>query len=140
MSMRSIRGPASLARYDATAVAEHVQETDGSPRWPHGHGLLAATNWNRQGKAYDPSARAMRTVRSSMGWRIACSTIRLHSPSSSRNRTPLCASEISPGRTGLPPPSRPAAPIEWWGARNGLRCAATRGSPLSAMECTSAVS
>ena len=45
----------------------------------------------------------MVTARSSSGWRSISSTERGNSSSSSRNSTPLCASEISPGRTVGPP-------------------------------------
>ena len=46
--------------------------------------------------------------------------VRAELGSSSRNRTPLWASEISPGRTGEPPPSKAGrSTIVWCGARNG---------------------
>ena len=61
----------------------------------------------------------MVTARSSSGWRSISSTWRGNSSSSSRNSTPLCASEISPGRTVGPPPTSPADDTVWWGARNG---------------------
>ena len=57
--------------------------------------------------------------------------------SSSRNRTPWCASETSPGRRNpLPPPSRPAVEIEWWGARNGGRVSRPRPASSPATECS----
>ena len=50
-------------------------------------------------------AREMVTRPDSSGWRITSSTWRLYSGSSSRKSTPRCASEISPGRGGEPPPT-----------------------------------
>ena len=38
----------------------------------------------------------------------------MNSGKSSRNRTPWCAIEISPGRGFVPPPARPALEIVWW--------------------------
>tara|TARA_R110002124_G_scaffold243235_1_gene408295 strand:- start:3627 stop:3989 length:363 start_codon:yes stop_codon:yes gene_type:complete len=43
----------------------------------------------------------------------------LYSGSSSRNSTPLWASEASPGRAFSPPPVRAAILAEWCGLRNG---------------------
>ena len=65
------------------------------------------------------SARAIVTVPSSSGWRSTSSVWRLNSGSSSRNSTPLWASEISPGEGVEPPPTRPALLIVWCGERNG---------------------
>ena len=45
-----------------------------------------------------------------------------NSGSSSRNSTPLCASETSPGRGVVPPPASAVAEAVWCGARNGLVC------------------
>ncbi len=64
----------------------------------------------------------------------------LNSGSSSRNSTPLWASETSPGLTRRPPPVRAAMLAEWCGARNGR---ARVSAPLAirpAMECTIEVS
>jgi hypothetical protein len=47
-------------------------------------------------------AREMLTRRSSSGWRITSRADRLNSGNSSRNKTPLCDSEISPGCGKLP--------------------------------------
>ena len=52
-------------------------------------------------------ARAIVTVPSSSGWRSTSSVWRLNSGNSSRNSTPLWASEISPGEGVEPPPTRP---------------------------------
>ena len=64
-------------------------------------------------------ARAMVTVPSSKGWRRTSSVRRLNSGSSSRNKTPLWASVISPGVGVEPPPTRPASLMVWCGARKG---------------------
>ena len=42
-------------------------------------------------------------------WRSASSASRRNSSTSSRKRTPRCASDTSPGRARSPPPTRPAA-------------------------------
>ena len=47
--------------------------------------------------------------------------MRRNSANSSKNSTPLCANEISPGTGILPPPNNPALLIEWCGARNGRK-------------------
>jgi hypothetical protein len=75
------------------------------PRQPHGHGFIAAINWNRAGNVLCRAAREMWIVPDSSGSRSTSSVRRSHSGSSSRNSTPWCASEISPGRGSLPPPT-----------------------------------
>ena len=55
----------------------------------------------------------------SSGSRKASSALRGNSGSSSRNSTPACASEISPGRGGDPPPTSATALALWCGARTG---------------------
>ncbi len=68
------------------------------------------------------SARCPRTIvtrPSSSGCLSASTVVRWNSDSSSRNRIPRLASDASPGRGGLPPPTSPAAEIVWCGARNG---------------------
>jgi hypothetical protein len=52
----------------------------------------------------------------SSGSRKASRAARGNSGSSSRNSTPWCASEISPGRGGEPPPTSATALAEWCGA------------------------
>jgi hypothetical protein len=42
-----------------------------------------------------------------------------YSGNSSRNNTPLCPSDTSPGRGTAPPPINPASEIVWCGDRNG---------------------
>ena len=74
----------------------------------------------RAGNDTLPSARVTVTRPDSMGWRMPCSTEGRNSGSSSKNRTPWCASDTSPGRGGVPPPTSPAVVAEWWGLRKGL--------------------
>ena len=70
---------------------------------------MAATNMNCAGKVIVPAAREIVTHPSSKGWRRVSKTPRLNSGSSSRNKTPWCASEISPGVGLMLPPSKPAS-------------------------------
>jgi hypothetical protein len=49
-------------------------------------------------------ARETETSPFSSGWRSASITRGSNSGSSSRNSTPLCASDISPGFARMPPP------------------------------------
>ena len=51
--------------------------------------------------------------------RSASSAARGNSGTSSRKSTPRCASEISPGRGQVPPPTSAIAVAVWCGARNG---------------------
>ena len=72
-------------------------------------GFIAATSMNCDGNVIVPAAREMVTRPSSSGWRMVSSTLRLNSGNSSRNKTPWCASEISPGVGLMLPPSNPAS-------------------------------
>lgn len=85
-----------------------VHSRSSSPKYPQGHGLLAATSTKRAGKVTLPSARVSITDPLSMGWRIPCKTELLNSASSSKKSTPWWARDTSPGRRGLPPPTSPA--------------------------------
>jgi hypothetical protein len=76
--------------------------------YPHGQGFMAATSWKLAGKVKDPWARLMVTILSSMGCLNTSSTRVPNSGNSSRNKTPRCAREISPGCGQFPPPTRPA--------------------------------
>jgi site-specific DNA recombinase len=76
------------------------------------HGFIAATINGRAGKRACEPARAIATSPFSSGSRSASSSERGYSASSSRNSTPRCASESSPGRGGLPPPTKPARDTE----------------------------
>ena len=61
----------------------------------------------------------MVTRRSSIGCRITSNTVRLNSGNSSRNNTPWCAKEISPGCGFPPPPTRATSDTVWCGERKG---------------------
>lgn len=74
-------------------------------------GFIAATSMTRAGYVSDRSEREMVTLPSSIGCRRTSRTFFLNSGSSSRNRTPLCASETSPGFGVVPPPIRPTSEI-----------------------------
>ena len=82
---------------------------------------MAAASMKRAGNVSDIEARAIHTLPSSRGCRMTSSTLRGNSGSSSRNKTPLCARETSPGRGMIPPPIRPASEIVWCGARKVAR-------------------
>ena len=76
-------------------------------------------NWKSAGKMLCRAAREMWITPDSSGSRSTSRTRRSHSGNSSRNSTPWCASEISPGRGSLPPPTSATALAVWCGARNG---------------------
>ena len=83
----------------------------------------------------------MVTVPSSRGWRNTSIAFLENSGSSSRNKTPLWANEISPGFGMFPPPERPAAETVWWGARKGrVWIKEVFGGIIPAMECSFVVS
>ena len=67
---------------------------------------MAHTSMNRLGRVREPEARVIVTTPSSSGWRRVSSAALSNSGSSSRNRIPLWAREISPGRGTVPPPDR----------------------------------
>ena len=92
----------------------------GWPKYPHGHGFVAAISINEQGYESAIFALEIVIISSSIGWRRVSIVARENSDNSSKNSTPLCASEISPGWGMLPPPERPAEEIVWCGALNGL--------------------
>ena len=85
----------------------------------HEHGFIAAMSWNRASYSTTPLARAIWTQPVSIGSRNTSSERRLNSGNSSRNSTPLCAREISPGASCGPPPTSAAAVAVWCGERNG---------------------
>ena len=70
---------------------------------------MAHTNMNRLGSVSDPEALVMVTTPSSSGWRRDSMADLSNSGSSSKNSTPLCAREISPGLGMAPPPVRDTA-------------------------------
>ena len=84
----------------------------GDAKATQGHGFIAATSWTRAGKVTCAFARATETSPVSSGWRSESSTGRWNSGSSSRNSTPRCAIETSPGFTRRPPPVSAAIEAE----------------------------
>src|SRR5450830_1335727 len=72
---------------------EHEQARRGSPRKPPGHGFIAPTRRKRAGNVLAPATRATETTPSSSGSRNASRASLRNSGSSSRKRTPKCASE-----------------------------------------------
>jgi hypothetical protein len=64
---------------------------------------MAAINWKRAGNFACVAAREMVMWPFSRGSRKASRALRLTSANSSKNNTPLCANDISPGRGGVPP-------------------------------------
>ena len=75
------------------------------------------------------AAREMVTLPDSSGSRMASNADLGNSGSSSRNKTPWCAKEISPGRGGEPPPTKATALAEWCGCRVGRRDHCARSNP-----------
>ena len=102
-------------------------------------GFIAATSWKRAGNIACRAAReiVMRPV--SSGSRSASSAARGNSGVSSRNSIPPCASEISPGRGGEPPPTSAGALAEWCGARTGLWPKAWASKPCAVRPCKAAL-
>ena len=95
-----------------------MQPGSASPR-PQGQGLAAASRRKRAGSVRREPPRQIATSPASRAVPSASRASRRNSGSSSRKRTPWWAIVASPGRVGVPPPSRPAALIVWWGARKG---------------------
>ena len=87
----------------------------------HKQGFIAATSWKRAGNSAWRAARATCTTPDSIGSRKVSSTWRFHSGSSSRNSTPQCAREISPGEGSDPPPIN-AGPVAVWCGQRNRRC------------------
>jgi hypothetical protein len=48
----------------------------GSPKYPQGHGFIAAASMNLEGNVTETAAREMVSAPSSSGWRITSSTFR----------------------------------------------------------------
>ena len=71
-----------------------------------GHGFMEATNMKLAGNSTEHLALDTMIVLSSSGCRITSRTDLLNSGSSSRNKTPLCANEISPGCGIVPSPNQ----------------------------------
>ena len=82
-----------------------------------GQGFIDATSIKLAGKSTGYAGAGDRHLRSSMGCLMTSSTARLNSGNSSRNKTPLCASEISPA--GAARHRRPAPHQKWYDAATG---------------------
>ncbi len=78
---------------------------------------MLAINIKLAGKSTEIFALEMVTFLSSKGCRITSNTALLNSGSSSKNSTPLCAKEISPGLGIPPPPTKATSEIVWCGLR-----------------------
>jgi hypothetical protein len=87
-----------------------------------GQGFIDATNMNEQGYSIVYLAREIVIFLSSKGWRNTSSVDLLNSGSSSANKTPLCANDISPGCGVVPPPTRAASGYGVMRARGKGRC------------------
>ena len=120
--------------YCSTCCGEQVHRPEGWPYHPQRQGFMAHTSMNRLGSVSDPDARVMVTAPSSKGWRSVSSADLSNYGSSSKNSTPLCASEISPGRGTPPPPDRDTVDAVWWGLRKGRT--STSGCLASVMPAT----
>jgi len=79
----------------------------------NGHGFIAETSMNLDGKHRLPCTRDMVISPSSMGCLKTSSTFLLNSGSSSRKSIPLWARLISPGVGVVPPPTSAASEIVW---------------------------
>ncbi len=97
ISIRSNKGPEILLKYRCISAGEDVTGASGSLKYPLGLGFILATNIKLDGYVTVNLALDIVTSRSSRGWRITSSTLLLNSGNSSKNNTPLCANEISPG-------------------------------------------
>jgi site-specific DNA recombinase len=102
-------------------------------------GFMAAISWKRAGKSARRAALDIVICPVSSGSRRASRAALGNSGSSSRNKTPLCASEISPGRGGEPPPTSATALAEWCGLRVG-RCAQLSNKKRPAKDAIAALS
>lgn len=80
---------------------------------------MVATRIKLAGKVTFSLVLEIVICRSSSGWRRDSRTWRENSGNSSRKRTPWCASEISPGTMGVPPPIIAQLELLWWGVRKG---------------------
>ena len=118
MSIRSNKGQLILDWYFATSWYEQVHCLVGSLYMPHLHGFIAATTIIRQGYCTVPLAREICTTPSSIGWRKTSNVSRGNSGNSSRNNTPWCAREISPGNKCCHQPIKEILLAVWWIARN----------------------
>ncbi len=101
---------------------------------------MADISWNRAGNVACLAARDITISPDSKGSRSASNTFAWNSGSSSKNNTPLCAKEISPGLGGLPPPTRATAEALWCGVLKGRFCQSSGWKPKWLIDCTAAAS
>ena len=90
---------------------------------------MAAINWNCAGNSAWCLARDNVMCPFSKGSRKASSASLENSGSSSKNSKPWCASEISPGRGGAPPPTKAALVALWRQAGTHAMAAAELHDP-----------
>ena len=102
--------------------------------------MSAAISIKRAGKVKRALARAIVTEPVSSGSRNISSVLRELSATSSRNSTPLWASDTSPGRGIEPPPIIAVAEALWCGDRIGGRPAKSESIGLPVIECSAAAS
>src|SRR5690554_1523781 len=119
MSILSSKGPDILLKYRCISAGDDITGASGSLKYPPGLGFILATNIKLDGYVTVNFAREIVTSRSSNGCRITSKTPRLNSGSSSKNKTPLWANEISPGCGYCPPPTRATSEIVWCGLLKG---------------------
>ena len=110
-SILSIKGPERRDWYLEICLSEQRHSFLGSPKKPQGQGLAAATSINRAGKLVEPAALEMLIMPSSKGCLNDSRVERGNSGSSSRNKTPQWAKDISPGCGLLPPPIKPTLEV-----------------------------
>ena len=84
-----------------------------SPKNPQGQGFIAPSKMNLAGYLTECVALEITISPSSKGWRKTSNTALGNSTISSKNKTPRCASVISPGFGLLPPPIIPFAEAVW---------------------------
>ena len=91
-----------------------------SPWYPQGQGFIAATNINLDGNTWVCLTLETDIFPSSIGCLNASKVFLLNSATSSKNNTPLCAKDISPGMANIPPPTNEFVDALWCGDLNGL--------------------
>ena len=67
MSILSSSGPDTRETYFSAACGEQVQRRVGCPRYPHGHGFMAATSITEHGYVSVPATRDIVILPSSIG-------------------------------------------------------------------------
>ena len=112
-SILSKSGPDNFERYLWIWNSEHEQSFSLSPRNPHGQGFIAPTSINCAGYLIEFLALEITTSPSSRGCLKTSNTCLGNSASSSKNKTPRCASVISPGFGFEPPQIIPFCDAVW---------------------------